>query len=607
MTRKTLLCMVVFAATASMLGCKKKDSPVESPAVPPQMAVELPGSLALPEDVMAVVACQSPATLIADIEKVLSATGLIMPGMLSMQLNRLLLEMGLSKVQAVDLSRPAAVIVLNPKEFSDPVVLRLSLSGKDDFLSALSPAWKKGEEKEGIVEMESAGVDTYAVFKGGADAQAVPHPKEKLFVRVAEGRAWLGASREAVLSSVKGDPAASLSSRSLMALVRIDRLRKLYGQEVRAAVQDTRQQMIQLLKDTGVGTPPVTFMYGWLIDKMAAAFEQIGDVQIALGVADGALMFKAGVGAEPGSFFARLLAAQKRDTPQRLYTLLSGEGFLTMGMNVQWDLLKPDLAEFSAQLLGTVFDQGAVSTWAAVVKDMLEALGDEVAATENIGPDGLSLDEIVALKDEAKARTAIGKTLKLLEQATPSLQVPGLRYRVSLPGKVGEHQGVELHGFDFVFEPDQMAPGEAEMLKRMYGDRLRLVFAVFDGKMTVSMGKDSVAQAKALIDRARKNDTGMPLPPHFQAAAGGLERRSGAFMFMSISGILNHTMSMMNNPMLAGAAPASPKMKSGLFFAFESTPERLSVTLRLPAEHLKETGDAMRSLTQMSSSPPPSP
>lgn len=599
MRRTSLGLLFILAIGLVPFGCKKKEPVAEGPATPPPAAVDLMGSISLPEDVVGMIACASPATLVSDVEKVLAATGLIMPGMLSMQLNRLLLEMGLSKTQVVDLTRPAAVLILNPKEFADPAVLRISVTEKDDFIAALSPAWKKIEEKDGVVELQSGGVDTYAVFKGGAE-EAAPRPKEKLFVRIDGGRVWLGASRAAVLVGAKADPATEIRSRSLVFSLRLDRLRKLYGPEIRASLQQTRQTMIQLLTDSGLASPPVVFMYGWMLDKTGAAIEQLREAQVVLGTADAALILKAGLWCEPGSFFCKILAAQKRDTPQRLYALLPAQGFLAMGMNIQWDLVKSDMLEFAQQLLGTVFGEDAAPEWRAVVQDMLDSLGEELAAVEDISADGLGLDEIVALRDEAKAKAALAKTLKLVEAVAPKLNLPGIKYQVSMPGKLAEHQGVELTGFDFVFDTSEMAPGEAEMLRRMYGERMRLVFAFFDGKMLLSMGKDPVARAKALIDRARKKEAGIASTAYFQSAAGGLEKQSGAFLFMSISGMLNSTMGMMN-PMLAGGAKPGAKMQSGLFLSFDSSPERLGMTLRLPAEHLKETGEAMRALTQMSS------
>ncbi len=596
-----LLCIVALGLVLS--GCKKKEPAAEGPITIPPAAVDLMGSISLPEDVVGVFACASPATLVADVEKVLAATGLVMPGMLSMQLNRVLMEMGLSKTHVVDLNRPAAVLLLNPKEYPDPAVLRISVTGKDDFVAALSPAWKTIEEKEGVVELQSGGVDTYAVFKGGADTEAVPRPKEKLYVRVEGGRAWLGASRAAVLVGSKIDPAAEIKSRNLVFQLQIDRLRKLYGPEIRASLQQTRQTFMQMLEQSNVATPPVVFMYGWMLDKTGSAIEQMRTVQVVLGTADEALILKAGLWCEPGSFFSRLLAAQKRNTPQQLYALLPAQGFLAMGMNIQWDLVKSDLLEFSQQLLGTVFDEGVAPEWKAVIQDMLDSLGDELAAVEDISADGLGLDEIVALRDEAKAKAALAKTLKLVEAAAPKLTVPGIKYQVSLPGKLGEHQGVELTGFDFTFDTSEMAPAEAEMLKRMYGERMRLVFAFSDGKMLMSMGKDPVARIKALLDRARKKEAGIAAAPYFQSAAGGIEKQSGAFMFMSISGMMNNTMGLLN-PMLAGAKSGA-KMQSGIFLSFDSTPERLAMTLRLPSAHLKETGEAMRALTQMSADSAP--
>jgi hypothetical protein len=595
-----------LATTLAVCGCKKKQEQAEAVPAPSPTGIELIEPVSLPEDIFGLAYCDNPTAFVADIEKVLSATGMVMPGMFGMQLNRLLLEIGLSKIQTVDLSRPVAILLLNPKEFADPVVLRLSLSGKDDFLSALSPAWKKGEEKEGVVEMNSGAVDTYAVFKGTGAEGEVPHKQEKLYVRVSDGQAWIGASRAAVVNGAKASFSLPLKGRGLVLHARLDRLRRLFSQEIRSSAEEIRRTMTGLLQDSGLGSPAVLFLYGWMIDKMVSTFEQIREAQVVLGANDGALFLRAGLWCEPDSFFSRMLAAQKRDSAQRLYTLLPAEGFLAMGMNVQWDILKADMAEFSDQILSALFGKTAGAEWTAVIKDMLDAIGDEIAAVEDISPTGFALDELVSIKDEAKAKAAVAKMLKLLANASPQMQLPGLKYQVSLSNETIEHQGVALSGFEFAIDNSGMAPGEAEVFRRLYGERMRFVYGFFDGMMLMSMGKDPVARAKAMIDRARRKDAGIASAPYFQAAAGGMDRRSGAFLFMSISGMLDNTMSLVA-PAPSGREKAPAKMQSGMFWAFDSTPARLTMTVRLPADHLKEIGNALRAVTQAQGSAPATP
>ena len=43
-----------------------------------------------------------------------------------------------------------------------------------------------------------------------------------------------------------------------------------------------------------------------------------------------------------------------------------------------------------------------------------------------------------------------------------------------------------------------------------------------------------------------------------------------------------------------------PSPASGLFLRFSSTPERLTTTLRLPAQHLSELGAAIKGMMQTS-------
>jgi hypothetical protein len=151
------------------------------------------------------------------------------------------------------------------------------------------------------------------------------------------------------------------------------------------------------------------------------------------------------------------------------------------------------------------------------------------------------------------------------------------------------------------FDSAALPAAQAAMMKQMYGDKFTMVFAVFDKRFALTAGKQGLQDMKDLIDRVLSKGKGLAEAAPFLAAAGPFAKTSGGFMYLSLAkmitaGLQNSYATMgVKNPEVQKLPPA----KSGLFMDFACQPDRFTLTLRLPAEHLKETGEAVRAMMSM--------
>ncbi|MBW1809181.1 MAG: hypothetical protein JRJ87_13385, partial [Deltaproteobacteria bacterium] len=179
MSRSRVLWLFVIILSLSLLGCsKKKDKDKEPKKITSVKA--LPASGELPADVMGYLVFTSPANTFSSMEKLAGLVGPIPPGALTGMTIQGLLKLGLKDTSVIDLKNPAGLVVLNPKKHKVPVVMAVSVTSKDKLLSTIAPTWKKKAEKDGVYEMVSEQLDTYAVFEGGS--KAPPKTSRSMFI-----------------------------------------------------------------------------------------------------------------------------------------------------------------------------------------------------------------------------------------------------------------------------------------------------------------------------------------------------------------------------------------------------------------------------------------
>jgi hypothetical protein len=601
---------IVALLVLSLPACKKKDAAPAGGASSTEVA--LPESAKLPDDVLGFLVAGNPSALAAELEKFAALAGPVPPGALTGLMTASLLGNGFKDATAVDFGAPAGLLLLNPKVSPKAVIFSLTAKSEEAFLKSMDPAWKEKSNKDGVRELTQGSLDTYQVFKGKGEGEAEANPKSEvsLFVKFSGKTAFLGfegASLQTFVPVLEEQLKKFSSGAGLSGLFSVNHLRRVYQEEFKMAKAAVGKEMSQELAAKGQLNDWMIWMITWMTEKTFSFVDQTMDFSFSLAVDEKSALFKTGLSPEPDSFFSKFLAAQKHDQPLQLLQTLPGEGFLVFGANIQWSLIKEDLKSFTKEVVEKLAGQSISSEWINVVTEFMSILGDEVAFSEDIHG-GLQVVEVFSVTDESAAikltQQAFKLTNDLFSKMSPQAFM-GMKFGFSEFKKIGEHEGVALHGIEMQFDLSSMPPDQVKMMKAMYGDTMQMAIAAFDKKWAMAMGKDPAGQLKTVIDRSRKKEPGLAQASWIQNAFSGMDQKAGGVLAMSISKIMASSFEAVAASM--GQKPSdqkSPASHSGLFMGFQSTPAQVTITTRVPADHVKEIGDTLKMLMKPSEDVP---
>jgi hypothetical protein len=586
----------------ALLGCKKKEEKGLEATAP----LALPSGEGVPEEVVGYFLMGNPSEMISQMEKLGSKVGPVPPGAMHAMIIQSLLQLGLKDTSVIDLKGPAGVMVLNPKTYPVPVVAAYSTAGRDKVIEALEPVWKKKGETDGVLEMVREETDTYEVFEGGA--QAKPKATLSMFLKF-EGQILYAAKDAGALKAgmphLKKAMQSQAPKQGALGMLMLNHLRTAYQMELAVIPETIKQQLALEPSFARAGDPEMMkWLVGWMIDKLIAFVNQTREVAFTANVAEDGAVFQVGLVAEKGSFFQKLLAAQQHTgKPLKLLSALPEGHFFALGINVQWQEYKEDLLAFTTEIMKVLMGTEPSKEYIDAMLQMWEVMGDEVAISEDISSQGIGVVELIEVKDESKAREVFTKVMKLTADlfAKNEKGVMGMKFGFEGPKALGDYQGVKLEAIDMTWDFASMPPAQAKMLEALYGDKLRMVMALSGGNLALTMGKQAEEDMQALIDRMKGNGKGLGDSETFKNAAGGLDKGAGGVMYMSIARLIAASAESTYAAM-GKQAPAIrlPSPSSGLFLGFSSTPQRLTTTLRLPAQHLAELGAAIKAMMQPS-------
>jgi hypothetical protein len=597
MLRKLLVVSVTLMLTLSIACSKKKEEGTAGPRAIRDAA--LPESIELPDQAIGVAIFAEPARVFADLEKLAALVGPVPPGALTAAVYQGLLQVGLKDTSVVDLNGPAGLLILDPKQHKAPVVMACTVKSKQSLIESSKPTWNRKGEQDDVIELTRDVVDTYGVYKGGA--QAPPKITQSIFLKFSDHTLIVANDREAMKIGAPILGKLLTSGHGVFGTLRIDHLRKIFATELAGLPAMLKRQLAAGRSMQQFPDPEkMQWFMGWMVDKMIALLDQTREVTFAADCDKNGASVEMGIKPEDGSFFAKLLAAQKH-SPLKLIDALPEDHFMVMGVNVQWDLFKPDLIDFTKEIFKVFFEKELSAELIAVFQQMWQVLGDEIAFSENLGATGLSAVEFFTVKDEAKAREVFEKSFALVAKLLGNKgDVMGIKFSLEGPSDAGEHDGVKLQSFKMSFDTSGLDAIRAKAIKNVYGGDFKMALAVFDKKAGLAIGQKAVADLSAAIDRSRGKGKGFSASPAFINAAGPRASDSGGFVFMSMSRAIvagiESTYAALDKP-----APKLnlPPSKSGLFIDFSSKPTKLNVNLRMPAEHLQEMGQAIKQLTSL--------
>lgn len=588
------------------VACTKKEG-AEAPPIPvlPGPA-KPPASVTLPEGAIAWGVTGSPQKLISALEALGSKAAPVPAGAIGMGISAGLISLGLKDTSVVDLAGPAGLLVLDPtKNPASPAVVALSCKGAKELLASLEPAWKAKPEQAGLIELSREKVDPSAVFAGKKDAPAAPPQTESLFLRF-EGKLALASENQAALQA--GAPVLLERLRSgvpesgLVVGVSVANLKKIFATQIAQAPAMLKPALKAALG--GIPSPTANpkllgFMGEWFIDRTLALVQQTRQLGFALGADPAGATFHIALEPEPGSFFESLLKAQKPSALDLGRALPEGSPMAFAG-NFQWRSYEADLKAFAKEVMALVLDKPAESELLAILDEAFKLLGEEFAMSYRLGPDGsVQIAEVFSVTDTAAMKAMILRSIKAFGTAFADPKALGVGVRYESPKGIGTHQGVELTEVSAVLDLSVLPPQQQALMKQVYGgNRMRMVFAFFDGLCALALGSQADQDIRALIDRVKGQGAALPSSKAFQTAAAGLEKGAGGYLYLSIADFIAAGV---KSTFAATGQDISklklPEIKSGVFFRFGQENGQLVQSLRVPAEHLAETGAVFKALS----------
>ena len=606
--------MAILALILTALSCSKKKDGLTSAPRPIQEGA-LPQIAETPDKVLGYLMAPDLASFLEGMEKILGKAAPIPVGATQALLLQQLIEWGFKDTSVVELRQPVYALLLDPKQYSPPWVIGLRVKSKEAFLEALKPAWKQKATTDGVIELAQDQVDPYGVFKGGqGDSPNKNGAKgglpSAIFVKPLGASLLIAPKPESIKlgESVLEKIAATLPANpSATGVVFVDHLRAIFQSELTAvpALMDAAFKQNPLLAQTQNAD-----LARWMITTVAGKFlsfvQQTKQMIVFADIRPERALAELGIVPEKDSFFQKFLAAQQRK-PLRLIDGLPEGHFLAVGGNVQWQLFRQEILDTTRDMVKLALQKDATQEWSDAFTGILDVMGDEMAFSESLAASGVGLVELIAVKDETRARKVFAELVTTSYAVlAEKLQASVGTMRMKGPSPLGAYQGVELQSYEVTWDFAKAASPQAEMLKKLYGDKLQFVTAVFDMTLALTLSRQAEADMKATIDRLQKKGKGLTASAAYQDAAGReLGKNAGGAVFFSIAQMIGMGTQAVASAMGLKAQPGEAvETKSGLFMRFRSTPELWTMALRLPVKHMEDIGTAVKSIMQFSATAP---
>jgi hypothetical protein len=548
------------------------------------------------DNILGFAALANPAATLSNLEKLAALFGPVPPGMLQGFVIQGLLSLGFKDTSVVDLTGPAAAIFLDPKKFSQPLALIVSVKGEDEVLKALQPAWKHQGVKEKVHQLSREQVDNYGVFAGGEQKKVT----QNMYLAFS-GKQAIAAPAAEVVTQVL--PLAGMFSRAggsdLKGALSLVRLRQLYAQEIELARQQMNVELERdILTSNPAGSPALLRVTQKMAGWMFSLFEQIDQAEFSLTANEKLAAITCDLQPAAGSTFARLLAAQKK-TPLKLLSALPENHPLVVAMNLQWDEFKPALEEFTREIMEAMLKTKSSEEFTGLMKEIWQVLGDEIVMSEQIGG-GLEVVEAFSVKDEKRARELFNKAFALLGKYLKDMDFGQMGFELTAPqpaGKIGEAE-VEMFEMKFSIKGDDpQSQAMARAMKAVYGgDSLKMAMALSRGALFFALSPEPVKLLEKSLQSAASARGGFAGSAALQSAAGEFIEKSGGFMFLSVSSFMRQSAQMAMAGQGGKSAVAVTPSTSGLYFGACGENGKLQLVFRAPAEHLKEIGEALKGL-----------
>jgi len=250
-------------------------------------------------------------------------------------------------------------------------------------------------------------------------------------------------------------------------------------------------------------------------------------------------------------------------------------------------------------MVGTQISQDQVTKLKALMQDMSNAVGNELAFSATAGTKSrpfFGVKYVLTVKDKDKLLKLQDQMLELYgKDGFVSKMYAGMGLGLTSDVKRqpdSTYQGATIQASKLIFSSKDPNSQEAQVLQKMYGDGFDLRIAVLDRLALMAMGADADANIKKLIDQAKSGGP-KQTAAEIKSALDLLPEAKNADMIFTLNylRILGTVIpAMMPMPM----PQVNFQSKSNLVFAGSIDKGRTNVQVALPKEHLTEIIQAVQ-------------
>jgi hypothetical protein len=239
------------------------------------------------------------------------------------------------------------------------------------------------------------------------------------------------------------------------------------------------------------------------------------------------------------------------------------------------------VAPLLASVTGRPADEALHKDWAAWLAHFT---GDMAAVNWSEPGGGMDMVELVGVDDGEAAQTATETFLgSALTAGARKVSFMNFDMEMSSAVKPKSASGLTVHTFGIKWDLSKLMPLQAEMMKKMYPDGMKMAFAGFGKTFGVTLGPKSEEMLAALADATTARGH---LPAFAQSTLDAAAKRGESFvMIMNLAALMN--------PFGAANAPAA---QSGMVWSMGFSDGRARLRMALPAAHITEIMAAMQGM-----------
>ncbi len=421
------------------------------------------------------------------------------------QLSMLLGQAAGVDLSGADLSKPVAVVLLNPKKYKDPVALLVTPKSLGELESSAKGAGRTVSSRDGL--------------------------------------ALIGPSK--VVASAKNFAFATLAKPSKQITITIypEPLVKAYRGEIARRIADIKKTMDSRgLQGKGVG-----FFLTIYQDAAMAVAEQTERVTFRFETSSDSAGLVYRLYPRRGSTMAAFVGAQVVADHALLKKLPARQGdTMVFSGEARSGAARTAMVAFATQAMTAMYGRPANAELKDAMAQWFDAFSGSTAMTMNmnigpgsVGPPGMSMNYLMGTTDSAKMRKAMRQMFvafgRLSKGKDGELQVMGIKTRTEFKKNVFQVSGVEVDHYHTELNTAEMDPQQRAAMKATGMTKQDMYLAAFDNVAAMVVTNYAQATVTALISAARGKAPGFkPTASLAKEIAASKLRKESMLMFMDL-------------------------------------------------------------------------